>query len=127
MPAQKRRIFQIRQRQNRREKRRKTRIALQKEQNPLLKQLDVLGMRLFEGYKNWNNVKSKLSEKNIPELRNWLAKNVKGYGLKEAGHFLRNIGISDNKITILDRHILRNLKKLNIIAEEKIKSPRSTS
>jgi len=54
MPAQKRRIFQIRQRQNRREKRRKTRIALQKEQNPLLKQLDVLGMRLFEGYKNWN-------------------------------------------------------------------------
>jgi len=79
---------------------------------------------ISEGYKNWNNVKSKLSEKNIPELRNWLAKNVKGYGLKEAGHFLRNIGISDNKITILDRHILRNLKKLNIIAEEKIKSPK---
>jgi len=49
-------------------------------------------------------------------LRNSLAKQVNGYGLKEASHFLRNIGLSNNKIAILDRHILRNLKV------EKIKS-----
>ena len=54
-------------------------------------------------------------------LRNFIAENVKGYGLKEASHFLRNIGKSDNQIAILDRHILRNLKALDIIEEEKIK------
>ena len=31
-------------------------------------------------------------------------------GLKEASHFLRNIGKSNNQIAILDRHILRNLR-----------------
>ena len=45
-----------------------------------------------------------------------MAKEVNGYGLKEASHFLRNIGKSNNKIAILDRHILRNLK------EDKIKN-----
>jgi len=55
-------------------------------------------------------------------LRNLIAEKVKGYGLKEASHFLRNIGKSDNKIAILDRHILRNLKSLNIIKDDKIKN-----
>ena len=48
------------------------------------------------------------------EARDWLAKNIKGYGMKEASHFLRNIGKGDN-IAILDRHILRNLVDLGII------------
>jgi len=42
------------------------------------------------------------------ELRNWIKKSVKGLGLKEASHFLRNIGRGHN-IAILDRHILKNL------------------
>jgi N-glycosylase/DNA lyase len=42
-------------------------------------------------------------------------------GYKEAGHFLRNIGKSDNKIAILDRHILRNLKELGVIKSEELK------
>ncbi len=70
----------------------------------------------------WNNFKQAMNNADIKELRNWLADNVKGYGLKEASHFLRNIGKSDNKIAILDRHILRNLKALNVIEDEKIKS-----
>ena len=38
----------------------------------------------------------------------------KGIGYKEAGHFLRNIGFNQD-LAILDRHILRNLKKLDVI------------
>ncbi len=53
-------------------------------------------------------------EKDIPALRLWLVKNIKGMGMKEASHFLRNIGKGDD-IAILDRHILRNLKRYEII------------
>ena len=48
-----------------------------------------------------------------PDLRAWLVKNVKGLGWKEASHFLRNIGHRD--LAILDRHILKNLKKHHVI------------
>jgi len=67
-------------------------------------------------------VKPKISKDNPVWLRNWLAKQVLGFGMKEASHFLRNIGISSNKIAILDRHILKNLKSLSIIENTKIKS-----
>ena len=48
--------------------------------------------------------------------RDWLVKNVKGYGFKEASHFLRNIGFG-LELAILDRHILKNLDKLGVIDE----------
>lgn len=54
--------------------------------------------------------------KNVIEIREWLVKNVKGFGYKEASHILRNLGFGEN-IAILDRHILRTLKKLDIIDE----------
>ena len=50
------------------------------------------------------------------EKRKWILKNVKGMGLKEANHVLRNLGFGEN-IAILDRHILRNLEALNVIDE----------
>ena len=50
------------------------------------------------------------------EKRAWLVKNVKGMGFKEASHFMRNIGIGD-KLAILDRHILKNMKLLGVIKE----------
>ncbi|MCK4338688.1 MAG: N-glycosylase/DNA lyase [Candidatus Cloacimonetes bacterium] len=52
----------------------------------------------------------------INKTREWLVKNIKGFGYKEASHFLRNIGFGEN-IAILDRHILKNLKLLNVIDE----------
>jgi N-glycosylase/DNA lyase len=70
----------------------------------------------------WSKIKNSLNNTDIRELRNSLAKNVKGYGLKEASHFLRNIGKSNNNVAILDRHILKNLKELGIIETNKIKS-----
>ncbi len=50
------------------------------------------------------------------KMRDWFHENIKGYGLKEASHFLRNVGFGAD-IAILDRHILRNLKKLGVIRE----------
>ncbi|MEK6855362.1 MAG: DNA lyase [Nanoarchaeota archaeon] len=77
---------------------------------------------LLEGLSKWDEIKQLIKSQNIKELRNVLAENVKGYGLKESSHFLRNIGKSSNKIAILDRHILKNLKEFNIISDNKIKS-----
>jgi len=48
------------------------------------------------------------------ELREWLVGNVNGLGQKEATHFLRNIGRNEG-LAILDRHILRNLKRYGVI------------
>lgn len=67
------------------------------------------------------NGKIKLKEKlasfnNIYELRIWIIDNVKGIGYKEAGHFLRNIGIG-KELAILDRHVLKNLKVYGAIKE----------
>jgi N-glycosylase/DNA lyase len=52
-------------------------------------------------------------EQDAPRLREWLVLNVKGLGWKEASHFLRNIG--HRNLAILDRHILRNLKRHQVI------------
>ncbi len=48
------------------------------------------------------------------EARAWLAAEIDGFGLKEASHFLRNIGRGED-LAILDRHILRNLLRHRVI------------
>jgi len=47
--------------------------------------------------------------KNMPskEARDFLVNNIKGIGMKEASHFLRNTGRTD--VAIIDRHILRSM------------------
>jgi N-glycosylase/DNA lyase len=47
--------------------------------------------------------------------REYFLKNVKGLGLKEASHYLRNVG-RGKTLAILDRHILKNLVKCCAIA-----------
>lgn len=62
-------------------------------------------------------VKTQLTSAYNPyQLREWLVENVKGLGYKEASHFLRNVGLGE-EFAILDRHILRNLKDLQVIPE----------
>ena len=56
------------------------------------------------------------TNKNDLELRDVLAKDISGFGMKEASHFLRNIGLGRN-LAILDRHILKNLHKYGVIEE----------
>jgi len=70
------------------------------------KQLFVNGE--FEKYVN--------ESKDEFELRDSLAESVMGFGMKEAAHFLRNTGYG-KQTAILDRHILRNLKRYGAIEE----------
>ncbi|MGY0394752.1 N-glycosylase/DNA lyase [Fusobacterium sp.] len=52
----------------------------------------------------------------ISKAREWIVKNIKGMAYKEASHFLRNVGFG-KEIAILDRHILKNLVRLEVIDE----------
>ena len=52
----------------------------------------------------------------VQERRNWIVENIKGMSWKEAGHFLRNVGFGQ-EVAILDRHILKNLVRLQVIDE----------
>jgi N-glycosylase/DNA lyase len=68
---------------------------------------------------NKGKLSIKISLKNVRDIhayREWLVRNIKGLGYKEASHFLRNIGFG-NQIAILDRHILRNLVHLDVIQD----------
>jgi N-glycosylase/DNA lyase len=56
--------------------------------------------------KNINNKEEK-------ELRNWIADNIIGLGMKESSHFLRNIGFKNS--AIIDFHILDILEKEGLI------------
>lgn len=48
-------------------------------------------------------------------LRDKILDAVSGIGMKEAGHFLRNIGVRG--LAILDRHIFKHLAALGVIGE----------
>ena len=79
----------------------------------------VLARKLYfpnEKFVLKDRINEALKNDTMVELRNELAKEVKGYGLKEASHFLRNIGFGQ-KIAILDRHIMRVMDKLSILPE----------
>ncbi|MFP4524613.1 MAG: N-glycosylase/DNA lyase [Candidatus Woesearchaeota archaeon] len=47
-------------------------------------------------------IKEKTAE-DVKEARDWLARNVKGLGMKEASHYLRNTG--HDGVAIIDRHV----------------------
>ncbi len=49
------------------------------------------------------------------QAREWMVKEVKGIGYKEASHFLRNVGYKN--VAIIDRHILRLMVKYGLIKE----------
>lgn len=59
----------------------------------------------------------KIMKSDGKEMRLWLADNVNGLGMKEASHFLRNIGYKD--VAIIDFHIVDLLVAENIIEEPK--------
>jgi N-glycosylase/DNA lyase len=60
------------------------------------------------------DLKSRIAPDDVTATRDWLVDNIKGMGYKEASHFLRNIGLGAD-IAILDRHILKNLKRHGVI------------
>lgn len=68
---------------------------------------------MFNIYSTLNKLVTK-HDHDIKLVRNDLATMVSGWGLKEASHFLRNIGWGKS-ICILDRHILRRLVEYGVI------------
>ena len=68
---------------------------------------------LANNFKNIKEIITKIKDKN--EKREWLVKNIKGIGYKEASHFLRNVGYFD--YAILDKHILRVLEENKLIKQ----------
>jgi N-glycosylase/DNA lyase len=56
------------------------------------------------------------------EMREWLVKNVKGLGMKESSHFLRNVGYKD--VAIIDFHIVDLLVDEGMIEKPKTITPK---
>ncbi len=92
-------------------------------QKKLTARLKSLGYRFYNkraqyivGARRHFGIKEKLQEFGDDRAkRDYLHENVKGYGLKEASHFLRNTG-HDN-CAILDRHIIRLLHEHGMIPQ----------
>jgi len=73
---------------------------------------------IVEARKYKDNIKNILNSfSNGREARPWLVNNVKGLGMKEASHFLRNIGYKD--IAIIDFHIVDLLAREGLIEKPK--------
>lgn len=76
---------------------------------------------IVEARNNMKNLKNKIkSNKEEKELRDWIVRNIKGLGYKEASHFLRNIGYKN--YAIVDFHIVDLLARNNLINKPKVMS-----
>ncbi|MCH7561595.1 MAG: hypothetical protein IIC67_09585 [Thaumarchaeota archaeon] len=66
-------------------------------------------------YREHNGLKQILScFENPVETREYLVQNISGIGIKEASHFLRNIGYCDS-LAIIDVHVLNFLKQNHFV------------
>ncbi|MCD6226410.1 MAG: N-glycosylase/DNA lyase [Candidatus Aenigmarchaeota archaeon] len=77
---------------------------------------------IVEARKYKDSLKDIINSENKDQLREWLVKNIKGFGYKEASHFLRNIGFEN--IGIIDFHIIDILTRYKIIKKPKILTKR---
>lgn len=48
----------------------------------------------------------------VKKLRMYLRRNIKGFGMKESSHFLRNIGFTG--LTIIDKHVSNTMFELSV-------------
>jgi len=95
----------------------------------LAKQLAILGHR-FPNMRAKFIVEARVFKDNIKEVlngfendlkkREWIADNIKGLGMKESSHFLRNIGYKN--VAIIDFHIVDLLARHGAIEKPKNKS-----
>jgi len=105
----------------------KNNVLLFGKRNQILKELRSQGIRFPENKTKFVlkarefftrngkiDIKSKLKKGSVDSKREWLVKNIKGFGFKEASHFLRNISLGFD-LAILDRHIMKNLVKYGVI------------
>ncbi|WP_457601616.1 N-glycosylase/DNA lyase [Hydrogenivirga sp.] len=84
--------------------------------------------RIVEVRERWESIRELIeSDREATEVRRLLADpksefKIKGFGYKEASHFLRNIGAKD--IAIIDRHVYRFLTENGLFPEVKTLTPR---
>jgi len=115
-------------------------IRIQKEINDgfLVLSLEELSQKLKELRHRFPNARAKFIlearryKENIKEIldsietdeekREWIVKNIKGIGFKEASHFLRNIG--HKNVAIIDFHIVDLLVRNNLIEKPKAITPK---
>ncbi len=91
----------------------------------LAQKLKILGYRypntrakyITEARKHIRKIKDVLKTLDKEERRQWIVKNVKGLGMKEASHFLRNIGYTD--YAIIDFHIIDVLVQYGLLKKPK--------
>lgn len=92
----------------------------------LAKKLKILGHRfpearakyIIEARKHLDSLKENFASfQDENDLREWIAKNIKGLGYKEASHFLRNIGYEN--FAIIDFHIIELLVTHKLIEKPK--------
>lgn len=76
---------------------------------------NVKGKRLLVVRENFSNLMPLLGSRTAEptQLRESVLNTVSGLGMKEASHFLRNIGVRG--LAILDRHIFKHLHSLKVI------------
>lgn len=67
-------------------------------------------LELLENFKEGKSLRELLSDPNSRYK-------VEGFGMKEASHFLRNIGFND--VAIIDRHVFRFLKEKKLLPDFK--------
>lgn len=99
--------------------------------NELEKELKIKGhrfwsqraKRIYDARYLKNMIKDKLKEfDDERDARLWIVKNVKGLGMKEASHFLRNVGYKN--VAIIDKHIINLLVEEGLIERPKTLTPK---
>lgn len=83
----------------------------------LAKRLRQMGHRFPNSRASYIVEARKYKNSLFGKSREWLVKNIKGIGYKEASHFLRNTGCVD--YAIIDFHIIDFLVKCNLIERPK--------
>ena len=78
---------------------------------------------IAEAQEKADALKNALENLEEKELREWLVKNIKGIGYKEASHFLRNIGYKN--LAIIDFHIIDLLAREGLIKRPKTITPKN--
>ena len=72
---------------------------------------------ILEAQTHKKNLQYILNNQSSVKRRNWFVNNIKGIGMKEASHYLRNIGYQN--YAIIDTHILSLLQNYEIIKKPK--------
>lgn len=66
---------------------------------------------LYEAREIFTDIRTKMFDPTLSsqDKREWLVKNIRGFGMKTSSHFLRNLGHMD--LAIIDTHILKYLNE----------------